>query len=215
MNDNPPPERRVTRRQFLVASAAASGGILAGSLVLQGKDAWWLAPAKWGYRELAAAPELPDTPTGPLDDKTTKGLLEVTRTLLGTKIEDEHYLDYFAWHAENLPGYQTVYVEFTSMLDEASDRRCGRPFSDCNDSEQRSIIEDEIRRDIPSDRVGKLRNAILGSHERTLQVISRYVLVEIVGLFIATDMWVQTGYDTWPGTPRGLDDYTQPQNHPA
>ena len=31
-----------------------------------------------------------------------------------------------------------------------------------------------------------------------------------LALFVRTDGWVLLGYETWPGTPRGLDLYTRP-----
>jgi len=47
-------------------------------------------------------------------------------------------------------------------------------------------------------------------YDRSWIRFEQYVVREILALFVRTDGWVLLGYETWPGTPRGLDSYTQP-----
>jgi hypothetical protein len=37
----------------------------------------------------------------------------------------------------------------------------------------------------------------------------KYIVRQILALFSQTDGWVLLGYESWPGTPRGLESYTR------
>jgi hypothetical protein len=37
----------------------------------------------------------------------------------------------------------------------------------------------------------------------------QYIVRDILLLFLRTDAWTSLGYEAWPGTPRGLERYTQ------
>jgi hypothetical protein len=42
---------------------------------------------------------------------------------------------------------------------------------------------------------------------RAWAAYDRFIMREALALFADTDAWVLTGYDGWPGTPRGLERY--------
>jgi hypothetical protein len=183
----------VTRRRFLVTLALAAAALAGGT-------AWSrrAALSRW----LVSVP-LDDTPPGPLDDATVQVLLATTQTLLGDGIEPGHYEEYFRWRAEHLRGHRSLYVQFAAALDRAA-RGLGHPdFVRCPPDAKARIL-DSLRP------VRGWRQASRAIVSRSTARYATHIVRGIFQMFASTDAWILSGYDSWPGQPRGLEAYRQP-----
>lgn len=201
-------KNRLSRRQFLAAGVAVTGAVLGVSLAMQGRKTWWLAPARWGYHRLTQIPMLPTATPAPLDMPVQETLAAATKALLEVPVEIKHYIEYFDWHAENLPGYRRLYVKFHKAVEKASYERCGQAFSRCDAASQRALLEREFLDRLPQSHTDRLWEAT-ANRSWTL-LVDRYLFREILELFARTDVWQLLGYQGWPGIPRGLDNYRRP-----
>ncbi len=152
-------------------------------------------------------PRLQPAPPGPLAEPVLQRLLSAAETLLAVPVKTNHYEDFFRWHAETLPGYKALYEQFVSTLDQAA-----RPLAECDFSECEAPIRTRILakafqvRDTDSS-FQRLRTAMF---DRDWLLYDQYIVREVFLLFANTDALLLLGYEAWPGTPRGLDNYTQP-----
>jgi len=199
----PGPPARASRRQFLkLLGACALGGLV---------TAWLLRSRLWNaVAQLVAVarqrtnPTLVRTAPGTLSAEALQALEAVTLTLVDTPVEMSHYASYFRWRSDNLSGYRDLYEDSARRLDEAASRAAGRAFSRCDRDVRMRILE---RVDL--NRSG-IRTVAMNLYDRGWIRFEQYVVREILALFVRTDGWVLLGYESWPGTPRGLDGYTKP-----
>jgi hypothetical protein len=194
-----------SRREFLRLSVIVAGGAIAALMAAQSAKDWLLAPFRGLYGRLLS-PGLQDAPTGPLSARALNALLMATRALVGVPVQIAHYEDFFRWRAENLRGYKALYEQFATALDRRARRSVGCDFIDCSRQMQQKILEKVPEGRSASTRWDKVRVSVF---ERDWLLFDRYIVRDILLLFFRTDAWTLLGYEAWPGTPRGLDRYTQ------
>jgi hypothetical protein len=195
----------LSRRGFLRLSLIVAGGAITALTAAQSAKTWLLAPFRALYDRLLS-PSLEDAPTGQLSAGALNSLLTVTRALAGVSVRIAHYEDFFRWRSENLRGYKTVYERFAAALDHRARQSVGCDFVDCSLQIQQKILENVPKVRNANTRWDKVRVSVL---ERDWVLFDRYVVRDILLLFSKTDAWTLLGYEAWPGTPRGLDRYTQ------
>ena len=180
-------------------------GAITFLLAAQSAKAWLLAMFRALYSRLLS-PGLEDAPTGPLSAGALNTLLVVTRALIGVPVQIAHYEDFFRWRAENLRGHKTLYEQFAAALDRRARRAVSDDFADCSRQMQQKILEELPQVRSADTRWHRVRVAVL---EREWLRFDQYIVRNILLLFYRTDAWTLLGYEAWPGTPRGLDRYTQ------
>lgn len=149
-------------------------------------------------------PQLKRTPTGPLSEQALQALQATTRALVDTPVEMTHYAIFFQWRSENLRGYRDLYEEFALSLNQAARRAAHRPFAECDIAVKQNIL---AKVDLTG--VGSLARLVRGMFDPNWLRFEKYIVREILALFVRTDGWVLLGYESWPGIPRGLDQYTK------
>jgi hypothetical protein len=174
-------------------------------MAAQSAKTWLLAPFQALYARLLS-PGLEHAPTGPLSTGALNTLLVATGALAGVPVQIAHYEDFFRWRAENLRGYKTLYEQFAAALDRRAKRSVGCDFVDCSRQIQQKMLEELPQVRSANTRWRKVRFAVL---EREWLRFDQYIVHDILLLFLRTDAWSLLGYEAWPGTPRGLDRYTQ------
>ena len=194
-----------SRRGFLRLSVVVAVSAITALMAAQSAKAWLLAPFRALYHQLLS-PSLEDAPTGPLSARALNALLVATRALAGVSVRIAHYEDFFRWRAENLLGYKALYEQFAAALDSRARRSVGCDFVDCSPRMQQKILEKVPQVRSANTRWDKVRVSVL---ERDWLLFDRYIVRDILLLFSRTDAWTLLGYEAWPGTPRGLDRYTQ------
>jgi hypothetical protein len=187
--------KRLSRRGFLgvvslVAGVAATGAI-----------------QRWGIGQLASFwsriygalrdPGLQDAPEGLLGEGVVQALLATTQTLVGTEVETSHYEAFFRWRSESLSGYRSLYERFAIVIDRAAKQSRKPDFASC---------DMELRREILRKMTASPYAVVF---ERDGLRFEKYIFQPIRALFSRTDAWILLGYESWPGTPRGLDSYTK------
>jgi hypothetical protein len=199
---------KMSRRQFLTLAVGAIGTHSA---------------AAWGLDRLVpraqasfdAAPAAADT-VGQPEEHTMAALMALVAAYVGPYGSTGHYRAYFGWRAETLPGYLSVYEDFTAALDAAAQHLDGTTFTDAADDVRQTIIRDAL--ELP-DPASELFNPTytdpnpttpLIFEEQLWQRFHSLVLGEIIYVFINTNAWIMLGYNGWPSQQRGLDDYTNP-----
>jgi hypothetical protein len=195
----------LSRRRFLKLSIGVAVGAMTVLLAAHHAKAWLLAPFRALYARLLS-PALEDTPTGPLSEGVLSTLLVATTALAGVSVQIAHYEDFFRWRAEHLRGYKALYEQFAAALDRRARRSVECDFVDCSRQMQQKMLEELPRVRSTSTRWHRLRVAVL---EREWLRFDQYIVHDILLLFLRTDAWILLGYEAWPGTPRGLDRYTQ------
>ncbi len=189
----------VSRRRFLKIFLVATGSAAVAY-------AGFLRPLRGGWRWLAF-PVLELTPTGPLNEKALSALLATTEALIDYPIEKDHYADFLRWRSENLRGHKALYERFAATVNRLANRSSGCEFTECEKAVRRKILETAFRVRAATSRLDRLRIGLL---ERDWWLFDLHIVRPITSLFARTDAWRLVGYDSWPGTPRGLERYTQP-----
>ena len=180
----------MTRRRFLVGLALV--------VALAGAGVAWQRRARIA-RALVRLP-LPPAPPGPLDQATQATLRAMTLTLLGERIELELYENLFGWRAEHQSGYRALYARFAAMLDRDA-RAAGAPdFARAPLPVRRGILAG-FR---PARGWRKAERLLL---ERDRARVTSHIVRDVMELFARTDAWILSGYDSWPGQPRGQEAY--------
>jgi hypothetical protein len=195
----------LSRRRFLRLSVVVAVGAMTALIAAQYAKAWLLASFRALYVRLLA-PGLEDAPTGPLSAGALNTLLVMTEALAGVSLQIAHYEDFFRWRAENLRGYKALYEQFAAALDRRARRSVGCNFVDCSRQMQQKMLEELPQVRGPNPVWHRVRVIVL---EREWLRFERYIVDDILLLFLRTDAWTLLGYDAWPGTPRGLGRYTQ------
>jgi hypothetical protein len=201
----------LSRRRFLRLSVVVAVGAITVLMAAQSAKAWLLAPFRALYARLLS-PELEDAPTGPLSTGALNTLLVTTGALAGVPVQIAHYEDFFRWRAENLRGYKTLYEQFAAALDRRARRSVGCDFVDCSRQMQQKMLEELPQVRSANTRWHRVRFAVF---EREWLRFDQYIVHDILLLFLRTDAWTLLGYEAWPGTPRGLDLYTQAPSRAA
>ena len=195
----------LSRRRFLRLSVVGAVGATTMLLAAYSAEAWLRAPLRALYARLRS-PGLEDAPTGPLSVEALNALLAATTALAGVPVQLAHYEDFFRWRAEHLPGYKALYEQFAAALASRARRSVGCAFVGCSRQMQQKILEERPQLRGGDGRWHKARVAVL---EREWVRFDQYIVRDILLLFLRTDAWISLGYEAWPGTPRGLERYTQ------
>jgi hypothetical protein len=195
----------LSRRGFLRLSVVVAVGAITVLMAAQRAKALLLVPFRALYYRLLS-PRLEDAPTGPLSAEVLNALLAATRALAAVPVQIAHYEDFLRWRAENLRGYKALYEQFAAALDRRARRSVGCGFVDCSPQMQQKILEKVPQVRNVNTRWHRVRVAVL---EREWLLFDQYIVRDILLLFYRTDAWTLLGYEAWPGTPRGLDRYTQ------
>jgi len=162
-----------------------------------------LAVRRWGAA--LKHPALGDASTGPLPEAVVTTLVAATRTLVDTEVESTHYATFFRWRAETLRGYRALYERFVAALDRAAREAGDRDFAGGGTARRRAIL----RQIDVTGVTGRVSRLYVLAFRRDSFRFERYIFREALALFSQTDGWVLLGYETWPGTPRGLESYTK------
>ena len=165
-------------------------------------------PLREAYHQLTD-PALDPTPPGPLNDHALDTLLATAETFLGYPVETAHYADFFRWHAETLPGFRTLYERFSATVNQSARRARGCEFARCEPAVRQMLLDPAFHVHHAQGRIDRVRVGVL---EHEWRLFDLHIFRPIAALFANTDAWRLAGYDAWPGTPRGLERYTQP--HP-
>jgi hypothetical protein len=195
----------LSRRGFLKLSVGVAVGATTALLAAQRAKTWLLAPFRVLYTRLLS-PGLEDAPTGPLSAGALNTLLVTTGALAGVPVQIAHYEDFFRWRAEHLRGYKALYEQFAAALDRRARQSVGCDFVDCSRQMQQKMLKELPQVRSTNARWHRVRVAVL---EREWLRFDQYIVHDILLLFLRTDAWTLLGYEAWPGTPRGLERYTQ------
>ena len=195
----------LSRRGFLKLSVVAASGAITVLMAAQSIKGWLLAPLRaLNYRLLS--PSLEDAPTGPLSAGVLNALLVATRELAGVPVQIDHYEDFFRWRAENLRGHKALYEQFAAALDHLARRSAGCDFVNCSLQMQQKVLAERPQLRSAKTRWDRVQVAVL---EREWLLFDQYIVRDILLVFFRTDAWILLGHEAWPGTPRGLDQYTK------
>lgn len=188
-----PPRHRVSRRTLLGAAAGACAAAALG--------VWrWLDEAgRSGW-----TPSLDASTPGALGEHTVTTLVAAAWTVAGRPVDPSHYAEYFRWRAAHLPGYRALYERFAAQIDRDARRAARCPFAACGAADRARLLRPAARARDPRSVLDLVWMAAGG---RAWAAYDRFILDEALALFADTDAWVLTGYEGWPGTPRGLDRY--------
>ena len=179
----------VTRRRFLVAGATVAGCSVGTLLLLR---------AFHGHPEKPSAlPPKPvdwrTLPPSALSETELDTLMAAVRALVEVK-DTDHYAVAFQWRAMNLPGERGVYGAFVNAVDARARMFGGGGFVSVERATQQRIIEQLV---------------FLSRGEQAALFYSQVVLL-IFAKYLATDFWIDQGYEAWPGSPRGLVSHLSP-----
>jgi hypothetical protein len=194
------------RRRFLalIALTVAAAG---AAIVLRRPANLRRAAKTWLRPSLGLAP----APTGSLDPDTMGTLLAtIDALLIETPVprgECDRYAQYFQWHAENVPGYYALYQRFVARVNHVA----GRALAEQNPRERRRTLDRVVASS--SSPSGRDRLHVLVNRDPWLFRI--YVSEEILRLYCRSDALITLGYESWPGTPRGLEVYRRAPHAPV
>lgn len=193
--------QRLSRRDVLRAVVWLVGLALGGAFAVRHWGGTLKSRLAWALTD----PTPGDAVPGPLPEGVVGALVAATQGLVDTEIETTHYATFFRWRAETLRGYRALYERFVVALDRAA-REAGAPdFAGCGMARRQAILR-QIDGTGAADRVSRIHALVF---RRDSLRFERYIVREVLALFSQTDGWVLLGYESWPGTPRGLESYTE------
>jgi hypothetical protein len=195
----------LSRRRFMRLAVVSAVGATTALLAAYSAKAWLRAPLRTLYARLRS-PGLEDAPTGPLSVGALDTLVAATTALADVPVQLAHYEDFFRWRAEHLRGYKALYEQLAAALAGRASRAAGCDFVECSREMQQKILEERPQLRSGNSVWRKARVAVL---EREWLRFDQYIVRDILLLFLRTDAWISLGYEAWPGTPRGLERYTQ------
>ena len=170
-----------------------------------------LEPVRAAFRGLVS-PSLPPRPAGPLSEDAAGALVATAEAFAGVPVERRHYEALFRWRAEQWPGHRVLYERFAATVNRAARRLHGRDFAGCAGPERLAIVEPVFRVRAAKSRWARLRAGLL---RRDWVLFDRHIMRPIAVMFALTDAWRAAGYESWRGTPRGLERYTRPRTEPV
>ncbi|MCL2898433.1 hypothetical protein [Brenneria tiliae] len=134
------------------------------------------------------------TPEKPraLDSATMQILLALAETINGVQPLRGHYARYYRHQVRHQPGYSAACRLLAGAVENAARRITGNGFVACDALARTDILS---------------RLAPTSADER--EFMERFCQ-ETLAIFQKTDMWIQLGYRSWPGSARGLDEYRTP-----
>jgi hypothetical protein len=196
-----PRPQRLSRRSFLRVVLSLAGLLFGGAFAVRN----WGGTLTSRLRRILTHPTLGDAVAGPLPGAVVRALVAATQGLVDTEIETTHYAAFFRWRAEMLRGYRALYERFVAELDRAARKAGVLDFANCETARRRAILQ-QIDVADPAGRFSRLHAWVF---RRDSLRFKKYILDEVLELFSRTDGWVLLGYESWPGTPRGLESYTK------
>lgn len=199
-----PGRPRLSRRTLLGAAVGVCAAAALGVWRWLAEPGGPTSPASVSWWPAASRPALETTASGPVTEATVAALVAAAGTVIGKPIEPSHYAEYFRWRAEHLPGYRTLYERFAALVDRDARRTAGRAFAACGAADRTRVLRPAARARDPR---SALDVAWLRTAGRGWATYDRLIFAEALMLFADTDAWVLSGYDGWPGMPRGLDRY--------
>src|SRR5262249_23919518 len=146
-------------------------------------------------------------PVGAIGDAELASLRAATLALLGDRIDERRYEDFFRWKAANAAGYLPLYARFHAAVERAAKKRGAASYAAADASVKSAVLAPAARvREMinADDKVGGLRFALF---DRDWLLFERYIVREVLTLFARTDAWLISGYGPHPGVPRGLEAY--------
>ena len=158
------------------------------------------------YRRLAFPVLRPSSP-GQLSNETGRALTAAATALMGGDIETARYEQFFRWRAETIPGHRALYERFAATLDRQARRAGGRDFAASEPAVRLEVLRLAFRVRTAHSRLERLR---VGMFHGSWVLFDLHIVRQIALLFARTDAWRLAGYESWPGTPRGLERYRMP-----
>lgn len=184
---------RMSRRQLLILVA----GVTAGAAGIG-------VPVIWNFVNQVRDLPLPSEHTGYLREDTQRTMIALTEAMFRDyPVELSLYEQYFTFHAEHIPGYRDLYDQFRVDMDRVAKQSYGLAFADCKIAPRRDVIAPWFF--VPMSRVERVESAVMNG--MPWLTYSHRIFREILILFMHTDAWLAAGYDSYPGTPRGLENY--------
>ena len=163
-------------------------------------------PLRAVYRRVAF-PALTIRPTGALADDACAVLVAATEALVGVETDTARHAEFFRWRAKTIPGHRALYEQFAATVNRMARKSHRLDFVQCSKSARLAVLQPAFRTRTVVSRLDRLRRAIL---HRSWFLFDLHIIRQIALLFGRTDAWRFAGYDSWPGTPRGLERYQEP-----
>ncbi len=130
--------------------------------------------------------------TGPLDAHTLSVLMATAEAVTGIPSLQGYYESYYDHQAVHRAGYLLLYRQYADRVDRAAKRSGGANFLACDVPTRIAIIE-------------RVRSMLGGAPQFEIPIFQ-----ETLAVYQKTDAWLQLGYLSWPGSPRGQDFYKEP-----
>jgi len=123
-----------------------------------------------------------------IDATTMRVLLAAAESVTGVRPLRGHYESYYDRRASQSPICAQVYREFAAVVEGAALRLTRQEFASIALASRRHVL-DAVRTSGPGRRFEDV------------------FFQETLMIFLKTDAWLQVGYPSWEGSPRGLDSY--------
>jgi hypothetical protein len=146
--------------------------------------------AAWTRPPSALASQPADT--GPLDAPTLAVLMASAEAVTQIQPLKGYYAEYYRYQALNRDGSLARYRFYARAVNGMAARATGTDFAASPFATRVAII-------------GEIR-----ASPRLTQWFERPIFQETLAVFEKSDAWLQLGYASWPGSPRGHDVYQQP-----
>jgi len=169
-----------SRRAFLSLAALGIAGGGLWAALRVGRARSWLS-------SLGIQVSPADAALRPLSERTLHTLRTTVRAVIGHDVDLAAYEDYFAWRALHIPGAGARCEAFADTAEKLARDEHESSFAFCSEGTQSRVLARLF-------------------HEPE----HRSVRDDILKRFARTEAWIAIGYDSYPGMPRGLDDYLKP-----
>jgi len=182
------------RAALALGLAVAAGGVVRWILRFPGRS----------------TPGLPRGSPGPLSPRAELFLAALSEAVVGRPWSEVDPLELFRHRAASIPGYRRIYEEMARKLDRQARRRGARVFASLAPEDRRGLLR-EVKIFPQRPRWRGLRDL---PHRQRFR-FDRFVIREILHLYVHTEAWLHLGYPARPGLPRGLGAYTHPLPAPT
>ena len=109
----------------------------------------------------------------------------------------DHYADYFRWWARRRPGLRDIYERAAAALEHRAREHAGKAFVDCDPPVCLEVVSRTLA--VPAN----------------MELFVKHIQRPILRVYSDTDAWIDMGYASWPGKPRGLRAYRRPPGEAA
>lgn len=207
----------ITRRRFLTYALAAAGAAGAGGLLTlmrrQSQPGWQAVDLGGGITRLELPPL--DQESGALEPSALAALMAVVDVFVEGRGAVDHYRTYLTWRAQNLPGYRSLYESFSAGLQGTAREGFSADFAELDRDTRRDMLQRGLGLPLPDSPLTETliateTAAALTDADVLWLCFDRYIIAELVTLYIKTNAWLMLGYDGWPSQARGLERYVQP-----